>query len=193
MKSINRVQLLGHLGSDPEMKTSDKTTIANFSLATSCLKETGEEIVNWHRVVAYGKLAERCSEKLKKGSPLLLDEGHLETHHWEKDGIKFERTVVVADKLIFLPQYSEKSRHADDQQSGATPSQQESRAQEEKSEEEPTASDRQIWKIRKLLETKGHSKAEIAELLEPVKTKKQATLTIDRLTKEENKETAAAQ
>ncbi len=195
MKTINRVQLLGYLGSDPEIKVTEKTTVASFSIATSWFKESGEESVTWHRVVAFGKLADICSERLKKGSLLLLDEGHLDTSKWEKDGHKFERTVVVADKLIFFSQQGEKSAKSDLPKSEAMsePSQQADRAPEEKKDEEPEATDRQIWMLNKLAAAMNMTEQETEDLLAEAKTKKAATKTIDRLTKEvKKKETPVA-
>lgn len=72
---LNKVMLLGHLGGDPEVRyTPGGTTVATFSLATYekfTDKTTGarREETQWHRIVAWGKLADFCKEYLHKGKP----------------------------------------------------------------------------------------------------------------------------
>ena len=108
MASINKVILIGHLGRDPELKfTPSGVAVANFSIATSETwkdKNTGEkqESTEWHRIVAWKRLAEICGEYLKKGSQVYI-EGSLQTRSWEdKEGTKRYTTEILAHKMQML-------------------------------------------------------------------------------------------
>ena len=99
--------LVGHLGRDPEVRyTQDGAAICNFSMATSQEwrdKNTGEkrEKTEWHRIVAFRKLAEICAEYLVKGKQVYL-EGRLQTRSWEQDGATKYMTEVVAEQMQML-------------------------------------------------------------------------------------------
>jgi single-strand DNA-binding protein len=104
MGTINRVFLIGRLGKDPEERsTAGGTRVSNFSLATDTYHgSNGEKTTEWHRVVAFGKLAEQCNQYLKKGQ-LVCIEGSLQTRCWEKSpGEKHYFTEVVASRMTFL-------------------------------------------------------------------------------------------
>ncbi|MDD3081281.1 MAG: single-stranded DNA-binding protein [Desulfobacterales bacterium] len=107
MAGINKVILVGNLGKDPEVRYfSDGTAMVNFSIATSEEwkdKNTGEkkEKTEWHRIVAFRKLAEICGEYLSKGRQVYV-EGKLQTRSWEKDGVTRYTTEIVADRLQML-------------------------------------------------------------------------------------------
>jgi single-strand DNA-binding protein len=105
-KSLNKVQLIGNLGKDPELKyTSAGVAVATFSIATSDSWKDQEgntqERTEWHNIVAWRKLAEICGEWLKKGKRVYI-EGRLQTRNYEKDGVKRYVTEIVADQLIML-------------------------------------------------------------------------------------------
>ena len=105
-KSLNKVQLIGHLGKDPELKyTPSGVAVANFSIATneSWKDQEGnlQERTEWHNIVAWRKLAEICGEWLKKGKRIYI-EGKLQTRSYEKDGVKKYMTEIVADDMIML-------------------------------------------------------------------------------------------
>ena len=105
-KSLNKVQLIGNLGKDPELKyTSAGVAVATFSIATSDSWKDQEgnvqERTEWHNIVAWRKLAEICGEWLKKGKRVYI-EGKLQTRNYEKDGVKRYVTEIVADQLIML-------------------------------------------------------------------------------------------
>jgi single-strand DNA-binding protein len=92
MASVNKVILVGNLGQDPEIRyTPAGAAVANFSIATSESwkdKNTGQKTskTEWHRIVAWNKLAEICGEYLHKGKQVYV-EGKLETRKWQdKDG-----------------------------------------------------------------------------------------------------------
>lgn len=105
--SVNKVILLGRLGSDPELKyTPAGAPVCNFSLATaeSWKDKDGnkQEKTEWHRIVVWGKLAELCNQYLAKGRQAFI-EGKLETRSWDdKDGIKRYTTEIRADVVQFI-------------------------------------------------------------------------------------------
>ena len=106
MPALNRVQLIGRLGKDPESKyTPTGKKVAHFSLAVSQRWKTGvenKEYTEWVNIEAWGRLGEVCQEYLKKGSLVYL-EGRLKTEKYEDKGgdTKFF-TKVVALSLQFL-------------------------------------------------------------------------------------------
>lgn len=106
MPALNRVQLIGRLGKDPESKyTTTGKKVAHFSLAVSQRWNTkGEtkEYTEWVNIEAWGRLGEVCQEYLKKGSLVYL-EGRLKTDKYEdKEGEMRYYTKVVALSLQFL-------------------------------------------------------------------------------------------
>ncbi|EFS2650754.1 single-stranded DNA-binding protein [Salmonella enterica] len=100
-RGLNKVQLIGYLGQDPEVRSlPNGKAVANLSLATSDTwkdKQTGEqkERTEWHRVVLYEKLAEVAGEYLRKGA-LVYIEGELRTRKWtDQNGQERYTTEVV--------------------------------------------------------------------------------------------------
>lgn len=112
-RSLNKVQLIGNVGGQPDCRvTPAGKQIAAFTLATGeswVDKETGatKEQVEWHRIVAFGKIAELITKYVSKGSRVYI-QGKQKTRVWEdKDGIKRYTTEVVIDmsgEIIFLDQ-----------------------------------------------------------------------------------------
>ena len=104
---MNKAILIGNLGKDPEIRhTEQGTTIAKFSMATSDKrkdKKSGELQKNteWHRITAFGRLAEICGEYLSKGKKVCI-EGRIQTSSWEKDGIKRYSTEIIASNMEML-------------------------------------------------------------------------------------------
>lgn len=100
--SLNKVMIIGHLGRDPEMRyTAEGTPVANFSVATS-EKYKDKENTEWHRVVAFARLAEICGEYLRKGKQVYV-EGRLQTRKWtDKDGHDKYTTEIVASDMRML-------------------------------------------------------------------------------------------
>ena len=102
---MNRAIVSGNLGRDPEVRyTSGGQAVANFSVATSRKYKKGDEWVEeteWHDITVWGKLAEVCGEHLAKGRKVLV-EGRLKTDKWEKDGVKRQRTSIIAENVEFL-------------------------------------------------------------------------------------------
>lgn len=107
-RSLNRVELIGNLTRDPELRyTSGGTAIATFSVATNrnYTNSSGEnvETAEFTNVVAWAKLGEICSQLLKKGSKVYI-QGRLQTSKWEdkETGKEMRKTEVVATDMILL-------------------------------------------------------------------------------------------
>ena len=106
-RSLNKVTLIGNLGADPEVRsTNGGNRVANFSLATS-RQWTGangekQEKTEWHTVVFFGRQAEIAGEYLKKGRQVYI-EGRLQTRKWQdKEGQDRYTTEIVADRMQML-------------------------------------------------------------------------------------------
>ena len=107
MPSINKVILIGHLGSDPEKRfMPNGNATCRYSVATSetWKDKNGEkqEHTEWHRIVMFGKIAETACEYLKKGAAVYI-EGRLRTQEWtDKENIKRYTTEIIADTMKML-------------------------------------------------------------------------------------------
>ena len=107
MSSINKALILGFLGRDPETRhMPNGDAVTNFSVATSetWKDKSGEkkERTEWHRISAFGKLAEICGKFLVKGSQCWI-EGRIQTREWQdKDGNKKYTTEIIASEVKFL-------------------------------------------------------------------------------------------
>ncbi len=107
--SVNKVMVIGNLGRDPEIRTlpNSDQNVANFSLATSArfTDRSGQQQqrTDWHRVVAFGKLADTCQQFLSKGRQVYV-EGRLRTRQYQaKDGTGMRsRTEIVALQIRML-------------------------------------------------------------------------------------------
>lgn len=106
-RSLNRVQLIGNLTRDPELRyTPSGTAVCSFGLATnrSWNTDSGEkhEETEFHRIVAWNKLAELCSQFLVKGRKVYV-EGRLQTRSWTgQDNQQRSTTEIVIDDMILL-------------------------------------------------------------------------------------------
>ena len=106
-RGLNKVQIIGNLGRDPEMRfTQDGTPVTNFSVAVSesWQGRDGEqrERTEWFRVVAWRRLAEISNEYLRTGRKVYV-EGRLETQKWQdKEGNDRYTTEVIARELLML-------------------------------------------------------------------------------------------
>jgi single-strand DNA-binding protein len=105
--SVNKVILVGRLGRDPETRyTSGGQAVCNFSVATdrSYKDRTGQtqKQTEWHKIVAWGKLAEICQQYLKKGSQVFI-EGRIQSRQWDdKEGNKRTSFEIVANEMRML-------------------------------------------------------------------------------------------
>ena len=107
MASLNKVMIIGNLGSEPEMRfTPSGNPVTSFRVATNRVYNTPEgerrEETEWFTVITWGRLAEQCNQFLGKGR-LVYAEGRLRTRTWEgQDGQKHYRTEVIANRVTFL-------------------------------------------------------------------------------------------
>ncbi len=107
MASLNKIMIIGNLGSEPEMRfTPNGNPVTSFRIATNRTYTTpdGErkQETEWFSVVAWNKLAEQCNQFLSKGR-LVYAEGRLHTRTWEsQDGQKHSRPEIVANRVVFL-------------------------------------------------------------------------------------------
>lgn len=107
MSSVNKIFLLGHVGSDPEMRaTTTGKRVANLSLATD---RYGRDDPDWHRLVMFEKTAEIAEQYVRKGDALHV-EGRVEYGSYEKDGRTVYTTEIVVSRLTLLG-----GKRADDQ------------------------------------------------------------------------------
>ncbi|MBN8902728.1 MAG: hypothetical protein BGO51_22060 [Rhodospirillales bacterium 69-11] len=114
MQGINRIQLMGHVGKDPETRTTQNgSSVVTFPFATSdeWKNDAGEKQsrTQWHRIVVFNQgLGTIFNEHVKKGDPLIL-EGTMEYRDYEKDGVKRQVAEVVMRgdaSFRFLPKPS---------------------------------------------------------------------------------------
>lgn len=107
MMSLNKVMLIGNVGTDPEMRfTPSGNPVTSFRMATSRSYTSPEgerkQETDWFTVVTWNKLAETCNQFLAKGRRAFV-EGRLQTRSWEsQDGQRRQRVEVVASRVIFL-------------------------------------------------------------------------------------------
>lgn len=104
---INKVILIGNLGADPEIRyTQSGTAVATFRMATT-EKFKGkdgqmQDQTEWHRIVAWARLAEICGEYLHKGSKIYI-EGRLQTRKWtDQSGVEKYTTEIIAREMKML-------------------------------------------------------------------------------------------
>ena len=120
IKDVNKVQLIGRLGSDPETRYTDKgTALTTFSVATNRTYTTGDNQqteTEWTRVAAWGKLGEIAAQYLGKGGRVYV-EGRLRTHTWtdEQTGQQRSSVEVIATDLILLDRRPSIPEPADDE------------------------------------------------------------------------------
>lgn len=107
MASLNKVFLIGNVGTDPEMRfTPNGNPVTSFRIATNRVFTTPEgerkQETEWFTVVTWNKLAESCNQFLTKGQRAYV-EGRLRTRSWEgQDGQRRSRVEVVANRVLFL-------------------------------------------------------------------------------------------
>lgn len=122
MASLNLVQIIGRLGRDPELRyTSNGQAVCSLNVATdeSYTDRDGNKVerAEWHRVSAFGKIAESCSNYLAKGS-LVYVEGNLTTRKWQdQNGQERFTTEIKAKSVQFLDRRNDDQRSGDARQS----------------------------------------------------------------------------
>lgn len=134
-RSLNRVQLIGNLTRDPELRyTPQGTAVCSFGIATnrSWTTDSGEkkDEADFHRIVAWNKLAELCSQFLSKGKKVYV-EGRLSTRTWNaQDGTQKSTTEVIISDMILLDGSGQRAAQTSDENET-------SEAEEEKEEKKP--------------------------------------------------------
>jgi single-strand DNA-binding protein len=104
---INKVILIGNLGADPEIRyTQNGTPVASFTMATTERRKGQDgqvqELTEWHKIIAWQRLAEICGEYLSKGSKVYI-EGRLQTRKWkDQNGNDRYTTEIVAREMKML-------------------------------------------------------------------------------------------
>ena len=103
----NRVQLIGRLGGDPEVKTFENNRkMARLNIATNDVYKNAKgervETTEWHNVVAWGHLAERAEEYLLKGQEVLIEGKLTHRQYTDKEGVKRYFTEVEASDLVLM-------------------------------------------------------------------------------------------
>ena len=103
----NKVQLIGHVGQEPEIKTfGEGKKVANISLATneSYTNAKGEKVedTQWHKVKAWGKVAELIEKYVTKGKEIAIEGKLTYSDYLDKDGVKRYVTEVVASDILLL-------------------------------------------------------------------------------------------
>lgn len=107
MAGLNRVQLIGNLGKDPETRfTPHGGKVCSFSIAVNRRWKNGDdsgykEATDWFSIEVWGRLGEICQQYLHKGSRVYL-EGRLKTSKYEHDGATRQVTKIVASQMIML-------------------------------------------------------------------------------------------
>ena len=106
---VNKVLLIGNLGADPEVRyTQNSKAVASFSLATTERRKGNDGQVQdhteWHRCVAWGRLAEICGEYLAKGSKVYV-EGKIQTRKWKDQGgvDRYTTEIVIFEMKMLSP------------------------------------------------------------------------------------------
>ena len=118
-RGLNKVQIIGHLGKDPEMRyTPNGRPVTAFSVAVNRSWVAGDgdkrEETEWFNVVAWGNLAEICKQYLTKGQQVYI-EGRLQPRRWEdKEGNKHSSVEVVANEMMMLGDRREANNHSHD-------------------------------------------------------------------------------
>ncbi len=107
MSNLNKVMIIGNVGTDPEMRfTPNGNPVTSFRVATSRNFQGPDgqkkQETEWFTVTSWNKLAETCNQYLAKGKRVYV-EGRLRTRQWEgQDGLKRTQVEIVAERVLFL-------------------------------------------------------------------------------------------
>ena len=133
-KTINKVELLGRIGVEPEMRyTPGGTAITQVRLATDRYRQDGSVETDWHNVTIWAKLAEAVNEYVGKGDRILIYGKLVQNSYETQDGERRHRTEIHASEVVFLD-----SRNG--RRGSAEPESAETEAEEVPSAGEPVAS-----------------------------------------------------
>lgn len=107
MSGLNKVMLIGNVGTDPEMRfTANGNAMTTFRLAISRVHNTADgerkQETDWFTIVTWGKVAESCNQFLTKGRKVYV-EASLRTRSWEsQEGQKRSKIDIIANRVMFL-------------------------------------------------------------------------------------------
>ncbi len=102
-RTINRVELLGRVGGDPDLKYSQNgTAVCQLRLATDRRRQNGETEADWHSIVCWGKQAEAVAEYVRKGNRLYVSGSLAQNSYETEGGERRHRTEVHAQEVVFL-------------------------------------------------------------------------------------------
>lgn len=125
-RGLNKVQIIGHLGKDPEMRyTPSGKPVTTFTVAVSRSWNSADgerhNETEWFNVVAWGTLAEICKQYLVKGQQVYV-EGRLQTRRWDdKEGIKHTSVEIVASEMMMLgDRRDSNNNHSQEAESAST-------------------------------------------------------------------------
>jgi single-strand DNA-binding protein len=130
MASLNKIILIGNLGSSPEMRfTPTGSGVTSFSLAVNKVSVDAQgnkkNVTDWFRIKTWNKLAETCNQFLSKGKMVYV-EGSIHSSEYEKDGIKRQAWEVTADRVVFLsPSDNKPTQHSPEETTTEVPPEQE--------------------------------------------------------------------
>jgi single-strand DNA-binding protein len=121
MAALNKVQLIGYLGKDPEMrKTSNDKHVTSFSLGVTrrwrSKSGDSQSTTDWFNIETWGRLAEICNDYLSKGR-LVYVEGRLQTDRYEQEGSTRFFTKIVANEMQILDRRPEEEEPVEEEQS----------------------------------------------------------------------------
>jgi single-strand DNA-binding protein len=122
--SFNTVKFGGCLGADVDLRyTPQGSPVASFSVCYSNkAKNSGKEYKTWMKVTVWGTLAEQCKTFLKKGSPVIIEEGALATRTWERrDGVKVTETYINAQKIDMMQMENQETPKRNQAENGYQP------------------------------------------------------------------------
>ena len=102
-RTINKVELMGRVGTDPEMRyTPNGTAVTQLRLATDRRRQDGETTADWHTVICWSKQAEAVNNYVAKGNRIYVA-GRLVQNTWEtEDGERRSKTEIHASEVVFL-------------------------------------------------------------------------------------------
>ena len=124
-RTINRVELLGRVGTDPEMHYAPTgTAVTKFRVATDRRRQSGETETDWHSVVCFSKQAEAVNTYVGKGDRIYLSGSLAQSSYETEDGQRRHRTEVHASEVVFLDSRNgerngNENGHADEEEAAA--------------------------------------------------------------------------
>lgn len=103
MRNVNQATIIGHVTRDPETKSfGEGNMLTTFSVATNSQRKNTEQVTEYHSVVTFGKLADICSEYVKKGR-LVYIQGRLHTGKWQDEhNVVRSKTDIIANEMLLL-------------------------------------------------------------------------------------------